>query len=170
VVITLVTFVHVVICIFLISVVLLQQGKGADMGAAFGGGSQTLFGASGADNLLSRLTTGAAIAFMMTSVYLASVKRDVGFTGSNLFKEGPSEQAAQTEVLQTTPEAKAPGTTAENESSGGSAAGNAASPATESAPGDQAAPEAPTASPTAASDAPKAAMPASSAPAIPPPQ
>ena len=62
--------IHVLACLFLIVVVLLQTGKGADMGAVFGGGSQTLFGSSGAGNFLTKLTTGTAIAFMMTSLIL----------------------------------------------------------------------------------------------------
>ena len=62
--------VHVLSCLFLIVVVLLQTGKGADMGAVFGGGSQTLFGSSGAGNFLTKLTTGTAIAFMLTSLIL----------------------------------------------------------------------------------------------------
>jgi preprotein translocase subunit SecG len=63
--------IHVIACIFLIVVVLLQQGKGADVGALFGGGgSQSLFGASGAGNFLTRLTTGMAITFMATSLIL----------------------------------------------------------------------------------------------------
>jgi len=62
--------VHVLACVFLIVVVLLQTGKGADMGAVFGGGSQTLFGSSGAGNFLTKLTTGTAIAFMLTSLIL----------------------------------------------------------------------------------------------------
>jgi preprotein translocase subunit SecG len=62
--------IHVLACIFLIVVVLLQTGKGADMGAVFGGGSQTLFGSSGAGNFLTKLTTGTAIAFMLTSLIL----------------------------------------------------------------------------------------------------
>jgi preprotein translocase subunit SecG len=62
--------IHVLACVFLIVVVLLQTGKGADMGAVFGGGSQTLFGSSGAGNFLTRLTTGTAIAFMVTSLIL----------------------------------------------------------------------------------------------------
>ena len=62
--------IHVVACLFLIVVVLLQTGKGADMGAVFGGGSQTLFGSGGAGNFLTRLTTGTAIAFMITSLIL----------------------------------------------------------------------------------------------------
>ena len=64
--------VHVVVCVALIMIVLLQTGKGADMGAAFGGGgSQTLFGSTGASTFLSKATTGAAIIFMLTSLALA---------------------------------------------------------------------------------------------------
>jgi preprotein translocase subunit SecG len=74
---TLVTIVHVICCLFLIGVVLLQQGKGADMGAVFGGSSSTIFGSSGAGNFLTRLTTAAAIIFMLTSMTLtyASARR-----------------------------------------------------------------------------------------------
>jgi len=54
----------------LVPVVLLQAGKGADMGAVFGGASTTIFGSSGAGNILTRLTTGAAIVFMITSLTL----------------------------------------------------------------------------------------------------
>jgi preprotein translocase subunit SecG len=64
--------VHVFISIFLILVVLLQQGKGADLAGAFGGGgSQTAFGARGATTLLHKLTTGFFIAFVITSMSLA---------------------------------------------------------------------------------------------------
>ncbi|MEE8557567.1 MAG: preprotein translocase subunit SecG [Myxococcota bacterium] len=67
-----VTIVHVLTCIFLVSVVLLQHGRGADVGAAFGSGaSQTMFGAQGAGNFLTRLTTGAAVVFMLTSLALS---------------------------------------------------------------------------------------------------
>jgi preprotein translocase subunit SecG len=62
--------IHVVLCVFLIAVVLLQTGKGADMGAVFGGGSQTLFGSGGAGNFLTRLTSGMAIGFMVTALIL----------------------------------------------------------------------------------------------------
>jgi len=66
-----ITILHILSCFFLIGVVLLQTGKGADAGAAFGGGSsQTVFGSSGAGNLLTRLTTGTAILFMVTSLGL----------------------------------------------------------------------------------------------------
>ncbi len=62
---------HITACLFLIMVVLLQTGKGAEMGAAFGGSTQTIFGARGAATFLSKLTTGAAIVFMITSFSLA---------------------------------------------------------------------------------------------------
>lgn len=65
-----VTIVHVVACFFLIIVVLLQTGKGADIGAVFGGSSQTVFGSGGAANLLTRLTTWTAVIFMITSLFL----------------------------------------------------------------------------------------------------
>ena len=71
-IITIITIIHLIACVFLILVVLLQTGKGAEMGAVFGGGgSSTLFGASGAGNFLTKLTTGTAIVFFFTSLTLA---------------------------------------------------------------------------------------------------
>jgi preprotein translocase subunit SecG len=64
-----VTIIHVIVSIGLILVVLLQTGK-ADMGAVFGGSSSTIFGSSGAGNFLTKLTTGMAIVFMITSLTL----------------------------------------------------------------------------------------------------
>ncbi len=66
-----VTILHVIMCLILIAMVLLQTGKGADMGAAFGGGSTTLFGAAGPASFLNKLTTVAAVVFMVTSFTLA---------------------------------------------------------------------------------------------------
>jgi preprotein translocase subunit SecG len=62
--------VHIAVCFSLIGIVLLQHGKGADIGAAFGGSSQTVFGSAGATTFLGKLTAGAAIVFMVTSVGL----------------------------------------------------------------------------------------------------
>ena len=77
----LVIVLHVIVCIALIMIVLLQTGKGADMGAAFGGGgSQTLFGSTGASTFLSKATTGAAIIFMVTSLGLAYMSGHRGET------------------------------------------------------------------------------------------
>jgi preprotein translocase subunit SecG len=62
---------HVIVCIFLIGVVLLQQGRSADLAGAFGGqGSQTAFGPRAAANVLTRLTTWSAVIFMLTSISL----------------------------------------------------------------------------------------------------
>ena len=63
--------IHVLTAVSIIVLVLLQQGKGADMGAAFGGGSQTLFGARGSANFLSRITGLLAAVFFVTSLTLA---------------------------------------------------------------------------------------------------
>ena len=69
---TFLTVVHILVCLFLILVVLLQAGKGGGMGIAFGGaGSQTVFGSSGAGNFLTRLTSITAAVFLMTSLSLA---------------------------------------------------------------------------------------------------
>ena len=67
---TVITIIHVLACIFLVLVVLLQTGKGADMGAVFGGSSSTVFGSTGAGNFLTRLTTASAVIFMVTSLSL----------------------------------------------------------------------------------------------------
>ena len=68
-----VTIIHVIVSVGLILVVLLQTGKGAEVGAVFGGSSSTIFGSSGAGNFLTRLTTGMAIVFMITSLTLGYV-------------------------------------------------------------------------------------------------
>jgi preprotein translocase subunit SecG len=65
-----VTIIHILVSIGLILVVLLQTGKGAEVGAVFGGSSSTIFGSSGAGSFLTRLTTGMAIVFMITSLTL----------------------------------------------------------------------------------------------------
>ncbi|PLX79868.1 MAG: preprotein translocase subunit SecG [Desulfuromonas sp.] len=70
---TFLIIIHVIVCLALIGIVLLQGGsKGAEMGASFGaGGSQTVFGATGGRTLVQKLTTGAAVIFMLTSLILA---------------------------------------------------------------------------------------------------
>ena len=63
--------IHIIVCATLVLTILLQTGKGADIGAVFGGGgSHTLFGSTGATTFLSKVTIGAAITFMMTSIVL----------------------------------------------------------------------------------------------------
>ncbi|HIJ79436.1 MAG: preprotein translocase subunit SecG [Desulfobulbaceae bacterium] len=75
---TLLTVIHITVCLFLVVIVLLQQGKGADMGAAFGGSSQTVFGSDGPLPLLNKITTGAAVLFMLTSISLAYLSTNRG--------------------------------------------------------------------------------------------
>jgi len=72
----LIIIVHLIVCFALIAIVLLQTGKGADMGAVFGGaGNQTLFGNTGASTFLGKATTAAAIIFMLTSLTLAYISK-----------------------------------------------------------------------------------------------
>lgn len=66
-----ISILHIVICLLLIFIVLIQSGKGADMGAAFGGSSQTLFGSAGPATFLGKMTSVIATVFMITSLWLA---------------------------------------------------------------------------------------------------
>ena len=67
--------IHLLVCFVMIAVILLQSGKGAEMGAAFGGSSQTLFGSRGAGTFLSKVTIAAAVIFMLTSLSLAILSK-----------------------------------------------------------------------------------------------
>jgi len=98
--IVLVTIVHVIMCIILICVVLLQTGKGADMGAAFGGSSQTVFGSGGPGTFLNKMTTVIAIIFMLTSLWLSYF---ASHKGSSVV-----DQAAPPPIEQTVPQTPAP--------------------------------------------------------------
>ncbi len=90
---TLFTIIHVVVCLFLIGIVLLQHGKGADIGATFGGSSQSLFGTEGPLPLLNKITTAAAVIFMVTSVTLAYFSADTSTSSvmSQITQEQPVE-------------------------------------------------------------------------------
>ncbi|MCP5468371.1 MAG: preprotein translocase subunit SecG [Deltaproteobacteria bacterium] len=70
----LILIIHYIVCAVLVVVILLQAGKGADLGAVFGGGSGTVFGSRGAATFLGKLTTAMAIVFMLTSLSLAYYK------------------------------------------------------------------------------------------------
>jgi len=85
---------HVIVCLFLIGVVLLQQGKSADLAGAFGGqGSQTAFGPRGATNLLTKLTTWSAIIFMVTSIALTIVMSHTNTLNRSVLSDTPSSQS-----------------------------------------------------------------------------
>ncbi len=90
---TLVVILHIGVCLALIFIVLLQHGKGAGIGAAFGGSTQTVFGSAGAAPFLAKLTAVAAILFMLTSLGLTFLSQEKG-TASIMRGEG-GEPAAQ---------------------------------------------------------------------------
>ena len=77
---TLIFIVHILLCIFLILLVLLQHGKGADAGALMGSGAESILGAGSAGSVISKLTTGIAIAFMLTSIILVHYSKDLAQT------------------------------------------------------------------------------------------
>lgn len=105
------TILHVIVSLFLIGVVLLQSGKGAEMGASFGSsGSQSVFGAGGGTSFLSKMTTGAAVVFMLTSLTLAYIS---GMPSSSSIMAGKGK-AAPAQTAPATPAApanQAPATT-----------------------------------------------------------
>jgi preprotein translocase subunit SecG len=83
----LITIIHVIVCLFLVVVVLLQSGQSGDIAAAFGGmGSQTAFGPRGAATVLTKTTTWCAVIFMLTSITLSIAASKKGGTGSVLEK------------------------------------------------------------------------------------
>ena len=107
----LITIIHVIVCLFLIAVVLLQSGKSGDLAAAFGGqGSQTAFGPRGAASVLSRATTWSAIIFMLTSITLSifrffrsqAIADEIAAGGTSTVRAGDrsAESGADTEIEQ----------------------------------------------------------------------
>src|SRR5512139_847856 len=98
------TSLHVLVSAILITMVLLQKGKGADIGAAFGGASQTVFGPRGAQSFLAKLTTTAAVIFMITSFFLAVTSAKKSSIMENV---RPAEQTQQAPA-QLPPAAPAP--------------------------------------------------------------
>src|SRR5712692_5620388 len=100
---TLLTIVHVLVCLFLIVVVLLQSGKAADLAGAFGGmGSQTAFGPRGSATLLSKATTGSAILFMITSLSLSIMATRQTGVGSTILDKHPGPAAPKQTNTSTT--------------------------------------------------------------------
>ncbi len=102
---TLLTLLHVLVCLFLIVVVLLQSGKAADLAGAFGGmGSQTAFGPRGSATLLSKATTVSAVLFMVTSLslsILASRRAGAG-AGTSILDKHPAAAAPKQSTTTTT--------------------------------------------------------------------
>ena len=89
------TFLHIILCVFLILVVLLQTGKRADLAGAFGGGgSQTAFGTRGAATVLSKATTTIAVLFMLTSLGLAILSATGGAAPESALESVPGIESA----------------------------------------------------------------------------
>ena len=85
---------HIIVAFIMVSVILLQSGKGAEIGAAFGGSSQTVFGARGASTMLSKLTAVSATIFMLTSLSLAIMSKQKNYSSPlGLDKPVPSKTA-----------------------------------------------------------------------------
>ena len=88
-------FLHIIVCFALIIIVLLQSGKGAEMGASFGAsGSQSVFGAGGGSSFMSKLTTYAAVIFMLTSLSLAFISGKGGGGSIMSGAKAPKAKAA----------------------------------------------------------------------------
>jgi preprotein translocase subunit SecG len=101
---TIVVIIHVIVSLALVSIVLLQHGKGAGIGAAFGGSSQTVFGSTGAAPFLAKLTAIVAILFMCTSLGLTFMGRQQAPS----VMQGTGKPAA-TQPAPAAPAQKAPG-------------------------------------------------------------
>ena len=112
----LLTIIHVIVCLLLILIVLLQSGKSADLAGAFGGGgSQTAFGARGTATFLSKLTTAAAVVFMLTSMtFPCIVPREQGFS----VMQGARPKRAGFQAARHRPKAVADCTTGGNSATG----------------------------------------------------
>jgi len=91
---TLIVIVHVFICFLMIGAILLQSGKGAEIGASFGGSSQTVFGSRGPANFLSKLTVVVAAVFMVTSLSLAILAKQRNFSSTVIDMQPKSEPTA----------------------------------------------------------------------------
>ncbi len=86
-------FLHVLVSAFLITVILLQSGRGGGLAGSLGGGVSTaMFGGQGADKLMTRLTTGLAAAFMVLAIIISILGRPSGFTQDSLVRQRAIEQ------------------------------------------------------------------------------
>ncbi|MCF8025472.1 MAG: preprotein translocase subunit SecG [Desulfobacteraceae bacterium] len=103
----LIILIHLIVCFALIAIILLQTGKGASMGAMFGGaGNQTLFGQTGASSFLGKATTVAAVVFMLTSLSLAVMSKsgDKSVVGDMKPAAEQSQEATQAPIGGETPD------------------------------------------------------------------
>jgi len=113
---TLTVILHLIVCFLMIAAILLQAGKGAEIGASFGGSSQTVFGSRGPGTFLSKVTVGAAIVFMLTSLSLALLSKQANTSSTVIDLHPPShhESSATSTPATTAPaETKSPESTSE---------------------------------------------------------
>ena len=89
------TIVHITACFLMVAVILLQSGKGAEIGAAFGGSSQTLFGGRGAATFMSKMTAGAAIVFFVTALSLAVLSKERYVSSSVIEFQGSQQESGE---------------------------------------------------------------------------
>lgn len=92
---TLTVIIHLLVCFLMIGAILLQAGKGAEIGAAFGGSSQTVFGSRGPGTFLSKVTVAAAIIFMLTSLGLALLSKQQHTASTVIDLHTTSEEPSQ---------------------------------------------------------------------------
>lgn len=99
--------IHVLICFLMIGAILLQSGKGAEIGASFGGSSQTVFGSRGPANFLSKFTVVVAAVFMLTSLSLAILAKERTFSSTVIDLKKKETSHSTPETPATTPAAPA---------------------------------------------------------------
>ena len=100
---TLAVSIHLIVCFLMIAAILLQAGKGAEIGASFGGSSQTVFGSRGPGTFLSKVTVGAAIVFMLSSLSLAVLSRQANTSSTVIDLHPPSHQESSSSTEEATP-------------------------------------------------------------------
>jgi preprotein translocase subunit SecG len=99
--------IHVMVCFLMVGAILLQSGKGAEIGASFGGSSQTVFGSRGPANFLSKFTVVVAAVFMLTSLSLAILAKERTFSSTVIDLNKKEAPQAAPEAPATTPAAPA---------------------------------------------------------------
>ena len=120
---------HIIVAFIMVGVILLQSGKGAEIGAAFGGSSQTVFGARGASTMLSKLTAIAATIFMLTSLTLAILSKQKNYASTIGLDKPPASAPATPASGTPAPSQAAPAATAPATDQHGAHDQNAPAPA-----------------------------------------
>ena len=111
--------IHVLVCFLMVGAILLQSGKGAEIGASFGGSSQTVFGSRGPANFLSKFTVVVAAIFMLTSLSLAMLAKERTFSSTVIDLKKKETSQPTPEIPATTPAAPAAESHTPNNSSSG---------------------------------------------------